>query len=215
MYIVYKIINTINEKIYVGVHKTDDILDSYMGTGKLILKAHKKYGIKNFKKEILFVFDSDNEFENEQKAFLKESEIVNQEFVDRPDTYNLDLGGRGGIGRSLKIREQISKSIKGRPGKKPSLESRLKMSQSHKGKTLSKEHKEKIGLSGKGRIMPKDAREKIKKSLTGKPRSEIAKNSMREGYLKTPSKLCPYCGIECKPAPFKRWHGDNCKKKGC
>jgi len=35
-YIIYKITNLINEKIYVGCHKTKKLNDSYMGSGTII-----------------------------------------------------------------------------------------------------------------------------------------------------------------------------------
>lgn len=88
-HIVYKITNLINGKYYVGKHSTDDVNDSYMGSGKGIEFAIKKYGIENFKKEILFDFDT------EEEALCKEKEIVNAEFVKNPMTYNNAQGGRG------------------------------------------------------------------------------------------------------------------------
>ena len=69
-YYLYKITNLINNKFYIGVHSTEDINDGYMGSGKAIKAAEKKYGLNNFKKEILEYFDSIEEMYNLTQEFL-------------------------------------------------------------------------------------------------------------------------------------------------
>ena len=49
-YYLYEIKNRVNGKIYVGVHRTENIEDGYMGSGKVILQAIEKYGLENFEK---------------------------------------------------------------------------------------------------------------------------------------------------------------------
>ena len=85
----YKITNLINNHFYYGVHFTNNIDDGYMGSGKRLKYAIKKYGIENFKKEILKYFNSENE------AFEYESEIVNEELINDINCYNLNKGGHG------------------------------------------------------------------------------------------------------------------------
>lgn len=97
-YSVYKTTNTLNNKIYIGVHKYELVsLDNYLGSGKILWKSIRKnesiYGKlearKLYKKEVLF----DNLSENE--AFTIESKLVNKKFIKSLSTYNISLGGKG------------------------------------------------------------------------------------------------------------------------
>lgn len=89
-YTVYRVTNQINGKVYIGCHKTKDLDDGYMGSGKYLKFAQDKHGLENFEKEILFIFD------NPEEMFDKEAELVTEEFVAEANTYNLKAGGRGG-----------------------------------------------------------------------------------------------------------------------
>lgn len=101
-YIVYQTINKINNKIYIGVHKTEnpDVFDGYLGCGAYanspstynktkyhLHNAIQKYGPKNFYRKTLKVFDSAD------LAFALEAELVTEEFIKRSDTYNMTVGG--------------------------------------------------------------------------------------------------------------------------
>lgn len=90
-YTIYEIKNKINNMIYVGYHKTKNIDDGYMGSGLYIKRVIDKYGVENFEKRILHFCKDDSEMK------IMESEIVNEEFVKRKDTYNLKIGGHGGF----------------------------------------------------------------------------------------------------------------------
>lgn len=92
LFIIYKIINHINGKIYIGKHIAYSLNDDYMGSGKHITRAIKKYGIENFSKHILFMCT------NEDEMNAKEAELVTEDFCNRIDTYNICPGGKGGWG---------------------------------------------------------------------------------------------------------------------
>ena len=91
MYTVYKTVCLANQKFYIGVHKTDDPNDDYLGSGKLIRAAVKKYGRESFRKEVLLVTDDGN------AAYRREAELVTRELVESDQCYNMKLGGEGGF----------------------------------------------------------------------------------------------------------------------
>lgn len=110
-YIVYLTTNLHNNKIYIGVHKTNPTkFDGYIGCGVYINQpssyqypktafqnAVKKYGPKSFVRETIRIFD------NEDDAYLLEEELVDEKFLARPDVYNLTLGGRNTFTNPIKI----------------------------------------------------------------------------------------------------------------
>ena len=90
-YLIYKITNKLNNKIYIGAHKTKNKEDDYFGSGLLLERAVDKHSQQNFVKEILF------ELPTKEEMWQKEAEIVNEAFISRDDTYNIKLGGCGGF----------------------------------------------------------------------------------------------------------------------
>jgi hypothetical protein len=90
-YTIYKTTNLVNGKVYIGKHITSDLDDGYLGSGKLLRRAIKKYGVEYFHKEILHVFD------NEADMNAKERELVTEDFVLQETNYNLCVGGHGGF----------------------------------------------------------------------------------------------------------------------
>ena len=105
LHTIYKITNILNGKIYIGKHSTNDINDNYMGSGKYIKKAIVKYGIQNFIKEILFIFNEETE------AYVMEKQIVNENFIKRKDVYNAIIGGDSfeSINSNIELRKEKNK----------------------------------------------------------------------------------------------------------
>ena len=83
----YKTTNLVNNKIYIGIHQTDNLNDGYLGSGQRFQLAKKKYGVENFNREILKFFETLEEC----KKF--ESSIVTREFIKLKDNYNIAPGG--------------------------------------------------------------------------------------------------------------------------
>ena len=160
---IYLITNTLNGKIYVGKHSTDNLNDGYMGSGKLIKLAYNKYGIENFTKKILHFAETEEELNDLEIFYIKDLDAKN-------NGYNLTDGGDGTIGYKMsnESKQKIRESLKGKPSHKKgkkcgpmSEETKKKMSESHRGKQMSEEHKQKIRESLTGKKYTKRKKEAI------------------------------------------------------
>jgi hypothetical protein len=96
---VYQTICESNGKSYIGVHKTDNINDGYIGCGifrqsdakknLLFHNAVRKYGYASFRRYILSFYETYNDAKNEERF------LVNKEWVKLKSNYNTAIGGRG------------------------------------------------------------------------------------------------------------------------
>lgn len=179
-HIVYKTVNKINNKYYIGVHSTKNINDSYLGCGHWrgrkicnatfspVLNAFKKYGDDNFTREVLFVF------ENRQDALQKEQELID---INDIKCYNARTGGDNNytypqdiklkMSEQAKIRskklllqtnilKEYSKQKTGKTyaeiyGEERAKEIKLKKSKSLTGRKCSLEHRQKMSANRKGK----------------------------------------------------------------
>lgn len=153
-YTIYKITNTLNGKIYIGKHQTENINDNYFGSGVALNTAIKKYGKQSFTKEVLFVFDNENDMNS------KEREIVTEEFIARRDNYNKAVGGEGGSNFKGKKHtdETKLKLSKLSAGRKASIETRQKISEGNRRRVLSEETKRKLSEKAKLRFQTEEAK---------------------------------------------------------
>lgn len=99
--IIYKTTNLIDGKFYIGLDSKND--PYYLGGGIKILRAIKKYGRENFKKEILEECQSIGE--------LPEKEIFWISKLNPP--YNISNGGYGNANPSDETRQKLSKTSSG------------------------------------------------------------------------------------------------------
>ena len=195
MYTVYKTTNKINSKIYVGVHKTDNPHDSYLGSGKLLKQAILKEGVEHFSKEILSIFDTASE------AYKLEREIVNDDFVARDDTYNLIIGGIPTSDWVESRKDHYSRNIKTFLGRSHSEATKQKISEKSKLYRHSEESKRKISEANKGKVCHNK----------GKPQTAESNLKRSQSHLTLEKIPCPHCGKTISPQNAKRWHFANCK----
>lgn len=105
-YIIYETKNLINGKLYRGCHQTENLRDGYLGSGIFFLKALQKYGKENFERKILKFCETIEEM------IYYESVFIDEEWVNREDTYNLQTGGLNYGILCEESRNKISTSIK-------------------------------------------------------------------------------------------------------
>lgn len=90
VYTVYKMIDKTNDWVYYGKKKMRSFgeLTKYTGSGSLLRYQIKQNGIKNFEFHFIAFFDG------LQKADAMEAAIVNTNFLETQNTYNLIPGGK-------------------------------------------------------------------------------------------------------------------------
>ena len=135
-YIVYETTCNINGMTYIGCHATNNLEDGYLGSGRHLTRAIKKYGKQAFSRSIIQFFN------NPEEMFNIESSLVTEEYVNNKNTYNLVVGGFGGfkVQNIEEWKHKLKESSAKRENKKPMLgknhtnETRQKMSDSNKGR---------------------------------------------------------------------------------
>jgi group I intron endonuclease len=103
--VIYKITNLINEKIYVG--KSSDFKQSYWGSGNGIKNAIKKYGIDNFKKEILDTAENIEDLNKKEIFWISKTNAI-------LNGYNMSPGGDQDWQTLLSSKESFDKRNKTR-----------------------------------------------------------------------------------------------------
>jgi group I intron endonuclease len=192
MGVIYKTVNLANNKIYVGRDKHNN--PKYLGSGVLLQLAIQKYGIENFKKEILEVCK--NDFLDEREKFW----IKELKSQDPIIGYNIADGGHNDFTMNEYVKSKISKTLKGKYVGENSFRYGIKLSEEHraaftanagriKGKTFSQifgdekasEIKAKISKSHSGIKLSKSHCESISRAKKGVPLTEKQRKGISDG----------------------------------
>ena len=108
VYYIYMTTNLINGMRYIGKHY-GEINDSYLGSGSKLKEDIKKFGKINFKKDILYISQSEEENCQKEIEFIKAFNAV-----ENPLFYNIHIGGAGGnttAGYSKEEKAALSKKL--------------------------------------------------------------------------------------------------------
>ena len=204
-----------------GQHSTTNIDDGYLGSGKYIKRAVKKYGKENFTFGILNFCKSKEALNEDEIYWIKYFRDQGRLFL-----YNIADGGEGvgkeGLRRSLETRKRKFKSgetVIWNKGKKGiySEEQRKRMSEFAKKQKHSAESKKKRSEKLKGRIVPKEVIDRIVETKRKNPLvwnnedKERIRRSVVE-FNKNNKKVCPHCNKVCTIPDAKKNHFHNCRK---
>lgn len=221
--IIYKTLNIVNGKYYIGMDTNNN--PNYLGSGTLLKKAIEKYGKDSFKKIILEQCDSIEQLKEQEKYWIN----VYNACSDR-ESYNISTGGTGGDNFTHNPdKELIRKKLQARrhtdaTKKKISENNWQKYNPGHRtGTKWSEEQRTKMemylaenGSPFKGKCHTEEAKQKNREKHLGKKTSEETKAKMRassrKGYVYE-KQICPHCGKEGGGNTMKRYHFDNCKNK--
>lgn len=106
-HIIYKTTCIPTGRYYVGLHSTDDLNDSYLGSGLRLLRSVKKYGAGAHQREILEILPT------REAASNREKELITEEMRADPECLNCGAGGLGAVDRppsSEDTRKKLSKA---------------------------------------------------------------------------------------------------------
>lgn len=191
--VIYKTTNLVNGKEYIGKDKNNS--PYYLGSGTYLKKAIKKYGRKNFKKEILEVCSTHEELKQREEYWLNYYDAGNN-----PKFYNMHNYSYGRSSHSeeekQKLRELNSGKNHPQYGKPKSEETKRKLSIAHRsnhengkkygmyGKNHSFESIEKIKEKRKLQIFSDETKQKLSEAKRGHHKSDEHKKKISESIKK-------------------------------
>lgn len=137
---IYLIVNNLNGKTYIGKRKLGTRAwnkDHYMGSGAVIKKAQRKYGIENFEKFLICYTESEKDACEKEEFWIAHYKSLGKA------EYNINLKQGGCIGRKW-TDSQRAYMMKMLVGHSVSEETKKKISETLKGRRHTKGQKDKV-----------------------------------------------------------------------
>ena len=144
---IYITTNMVNGKRYIGQKKFCDGWKTYLGSGKLLKEAIKKYGKENFERDIVAIAYTKEELDELEIQFIR-----NYNANDRNKFYNITEGGEGGKGLYGELNGMYGKHLSEERKKKLSLINSGENNYFY-GKHHTEETRKKISEINKGRCI--------------------------------------------------------------
>lgn len=170
---IYLTINLITGKKYIGQHRSETFDVRYKGSGKLLMKAIKKYGKENFETTVLKECLSEDDLNQSEIEY-----ILMYEATTSNDYYNIAKGGEG------HTCDPWNKGLKGLPVS----ENQLRAFEYGRHLPASAKQKQQLSERRKGCIVSDHTRELLSNNAKGK----IAINNGEKTIMIYPQELDNY-----------------------
>jgi group I intron endonuclease len=154
--VIYKTTNLINNKIYIGQDSKNN--PKYLGSGVYFRRAVRKYGINNFKKEILKRCSS-----KEEMHFIEMIYIMLYNSTDHKIGYNLSSGGPSTLGLKFTQEQRIASSNRVKGSNNPMYGRK----HSEKTRAIFKRKKSKQNNPMFGKVTSEETKRKISEAQSG------------------------------------------------
>ena len=150
---IYETTNLVNNKKYIGQHRSKKFDKSYLGSGVVLLKAIEKYGKENFSCKILKECVSEEDLNLSEKQFILEFSASNSD-----DYYNIASGGLGHTcepwnkGKHIEISDKAREALERGRHLPSSEKQKAVLASMRKGIDVSEETRKKLSEAQKGKV---------------------------------------------------------------
>lgn len=214
---VYKIRNSVNQKLYIGITKYEISKRFSVHKQRANAKSHgnlklynaiNKYGIDAFTIELIESVENRDIANEREQYWIKYYDSLE-------NGYNMTAGGFSYVHVVTDITKQRMKDSHW--SKKGIINTWT--SEQLTGRKLSDEHVQNISIGGKKRYENEDEIRKCSERNSGENNPNFGnkwtdeqRKEASERELNKPELLCPHCGKTGRSGVMYRWHFKNCKR---